>query len=41
MKRYVDYFTSIFTFFQKLKEGNGFGSQLLAGGGGEVTEDLQ
>ena len=28
MKKYVDY-------CQKLKEGKGFGSQFLAGGGGE------
>ena len=33
MKKYVDY-------CQKLKEGKGFGSQFLAGGG-EVTEHLQ
>ena len=39
MKRYFDYFTSIFTFCQKLKEVKGFGSHFLRGAG--VTEDLQ
>ena len=31
---YIEYYTSIFTFCQKLKEGRGFGSPFLERGGG-------